>query len=34
MLPKFGGDFVYIGEAFGRVPAFVAAWTIVIVLKV
>ena len=34
MLPRFGGDYVYINECYGRVPAFVAAWTIFVVLKV
>ncbi|XP_064598688.1 LOW QUALITY PROTEIN: b(0,+)-type amino acid transporter 1-like [Liolophura sinensis] len=33
MITKSGGEFVYIGEALGTIPAFLFAWTSVIVIR-
>jgi APA family basic amino acid/polyamine antiporter len=32
MLPKAGGDYVYLREAYGRLPAFLSGWTSVAVI--
>ena len=33
MIPKSGGEFIYLLEAFGSLPAFLYSWTSVILLK-
>jgi len=33
LIPKSGGEFPYLQESFGPIPAFLFAWTSTVVLK-